>query len=76
MTPAEKIIKKFGGARKVAEAIGVQSNAVHKWTYPRARGGTAGLIPSDKQQAVLDAAMEQGLNVSPWDFFADRVAAE
>lgn len=74
LNPAERIIGKFGGARIIADEIGVNQNAVHKWTYPKAKGGTGGLIPSDKQQAVLDAAKRLGKNVSPWDFFEDAQA--
>lgn len=75
MSPAEKIIKKFGGARILADAIGVKPNAVHKWPYPKSKGGRGGLVPTDKQQDVLDAAKRLGKNVSPWDFFEDETSS-
>lgn len=69
MNVAQKIIKKCGGPAKVAEMVGVHVSRVHRWTYPKQRGGTDGLIPTQQQQALLDAARERGIDLTPEDFF-------
>ena len=42
---------------------------VHRWTYPKDRGGTGGLIPADVQQLLLDAAVKRGIELTPAHFF-------
>lgn len=69
MTVASDIIRKFGGAQAVAEACGVSFTAVYRWTYPRDRGGTGGVIPAKHQQALLRAAVTRGIKLKPADFF-------
>ena len=68
-TPAERIIKKCGGAKEVAKLAGVDLSRVHRWTYPKARGGTDGRIPSKHHQSLLNRARERGIELSPSDFF-------
>jgi hypothetical protein len=43
---AQRIIRKFGGARRLARLLEFEASRVYKWTYPRERGGTDGLIPA------------------------------
>ncbi len=69
MNPAQKIIDKCGGVAAVAEMVGVHISRVHRWTYPRERGGTDGLIPSQQQQPLLEAARQRGIDLTPADFF-------
>lgn len=69
MNPAQKVIEKCGGPQVVAEMVGVHVSNVHRWTYPKARGGTDGLIPSQQQQALLTAARARGIELDPADFF-------
>ncbi len=71
MNPAQKVIKKFGGVRVLAEAIGMQTPGVYKWTYEKERGGTGGLIPSDKQVEVVAAAKRLNVDLSASDFFPE-----
>jgi putative alpha-1,2-mannosidase len=66
---ASKIIERFGGAPKVAEIVGTERTAVYKWTYPRERGGSDGLIPSKYHAILLRAAKERKLKLKPEDFF-------
>jgi hypothetical protein len=68
--PAERIITKCGGAQRIADWLGIQAAAVHRWKYPPERGGTNGFIPSNRQQDLLDKAREHGIELSPADFFA------
>lgn len=70
-TPAENIIRKLGGAQAVAELLKVNVSNVHRWTYPKSRGGTGGKIPTRHQSALLDKA---GDKITPADFFTERAA--
>lgn len=69
MTPAERVIEKCGGPETLARMAGVTPARVKRWTFPEHRGGTGGRIPSKHQQALLDAARESGIDLSPADFF-------
>ncbi|MDX2287498.1 MAG: hypothetical protein NW217_01575 [Hyphomicrobiaceae bacterium] len=42
---------------------------VRRWEYPKEKGGTGGLIPSDCQQTLLDAARAEGKDLRPEHFF-------
>jgi hypothetical protein len=66
---AEKIIDKCGGAQRVADWLGLKVSAVHRWKYPQDRGGTGGLIPSNRQQELLERARAEGIDLKPSDFF-------
>lgn len=71
-TQAERIIKKFGGARDLMRAlfkIGKPRNpvSIYKWTYSREGGGTGGLIPTSALSDVLAAAKLEGIIISSED---------
>jgi hypothetical protein len=53
---AEIIIAKFGGVDRLAAAIGRHRTRVLRWTYPRERGGTDGIIPGPIMKRILQAA--------------------
>ncbi len=69
MSPAERVIQKCGGHAVVAEMTGVHVTRVHRWTYPKEKGGSDGLIPSQHQQKILDEARARGIDLEPADFF-------
>lgn len=69
MEPAKNIVEKFGGTKALADALGIQTSAVLKWTYPKERSGTNGLIPTQKQIEIIAAAKRLGVKLSPKDFF-------
>lgn len=71
MQIAEHIIEKCGGVNATAAILGVSPQAVYRWTYPKERGGTGGLVPAKYQQTLL--ASVPGLE--PADFFTDSEAA-
>jgi len=68
-TSAERIVSKFGGPRAVAGLLGLDVSTVHRWGYPRERGGSDGQIPTRHQRALLSAARERGIDLTPADFF-------
>lgn len=74
MSIAEHIIAKCGGPAVVAEMTGVHVSRVHRWTYPKERGGTGGLIPAQHQQRILAEAKRRGIDLSPSDFFDPAIA--
>lgn len=69
MTPAGKIIKKCGGAAATALLVGRTESAVHRWTYPKDRGGTGGTVPGRAQAKLLEAAARGEVDIRPEDFF-------
>ncbi|MGB8601619.1 MAG: hypothetical protein WCD42_05410 [Rhizomicrobium sp.] len=69
MNIAKRIITKCGGHAVVAAMTGVHVTRVHRWTYPKSRGGTGGLIPAQHLQTILAEAQKRGIALSPSDFF-------
>jgi hypothetical protein len=67
--PAAQVIEKCGGPQVVAEILGVDVSRVHRWTYPKERGGSDGIIPTRHQQRLLDEARSRGIELEPADFF-------
>lgn len=70
MEPATTIITLCGGIEAVAEMVNRSTSRVHRWTYPKDRGGTGGLIPSESAMRLLDAARGRGIDLRPEHFFA------
>lgn len=58
LNPVEASIQAFGGIRAMARAIGRDPASVHRWKK-------RGLIPSDMQEKVLEAADEAGHYLTP-----------
>lgn len=75
MNTAQRIIEKLGGALAVAEIVGIDVSNVHRWTYPRNRGGGDGTIPSRHLKTLLAAARERNVLLTPADFFDEEEAA-
>lgn len=65
---AARIIDKFGGARRLAPFLGLVPSAVYRWTHPRSKNGTGGLIPAPHVHAVLRAADLLGITLTPEDW--------
>lgn len=74
-TPAARVIAKFGegtkGHYRVAELLGRHVSRVFRWTYPKERGGTGGLIPPREQDRLLEIARREGVALARSDFFDD-----
>lgn len=69
MTPAQKIISRFGGQTALAESLHTKQSTAQYW----AKKGT---IPTKWHKAIIQAALHRGINISPGDFSpADEVEA-
>lgn len=64
---AQNIIDKFGGTAKLANALTCDPATIYKWTYPKDKGGTDGLVPSSTMPAVLKAADILGIDITSED---------
>ena len=62
---AALIIKLFGGVKSLANAINKDPATIYRWTYPKNKGGTGGLIPSAALRKITEAA--QHLNISLYE---------
>lgn len=69
LTQAEVVIGKFGSAHKLAKLLGCEESTVYRWTYPRANGGTDGIIPGRSLRRVLELAKSSGIAITPHDLY-------
>lgn len=69
MTPAERIVQKFGGRDAFREKYKISESRLYRWTAPAAKGGTGGRVPSKHQQKLLDLARAENVDLKPEDFF-------
>jgi hypothetical protein len=76
---AEGIIRKFGGAGKLAKVLIAMNpedpnfhwnrSSILRWTYPKAVGGTGGEIPTQALKTVVKAARFAGIVLTLEDLF-------
>lgn len=72
MTPADKVIEKFGGVRALARTLGLNSSSVSRWRMPADKRGLDGRVPSVHQGTILRIAKERGLALTADDLIHDR----
>lgn len=65
ITPVDLAIDMFGGVRKLAKCIGRDPAAVSRWRK-------SGLVPTQVQRKVLDAATERDINITAHDIVYGR----
>jgi hypothetical protein len=68
LEPARTIIARFGGPDAVRQVTGASRTRIYRWTQPKERGGTDGVIPMPQARKLLQHAKEAGLPVSADDF--------
>ncbi len=71
LNPAKSIIATCGGFEAVAQITGKSISRVYRWTYPKERGGTGGIIPTRDARKLLAYANREGIDLSPSVFLAD-----
>lgn len=67
--PASSIIERLGGVEAVAKITGKHVSRIYRWTYPREKGGTGGLIPQKEIPALITYARRQNIPLEYADFF-------
>lgn len=67
--PAHHIICKLGGEKAVAELLGIHETAPYRWTYPRSRKGSQGVIPARHIPKLIAAAKHRRKRLRFEDFF-------
>jgi hypothetical protein len=67
LTPAECVIRAFGGVRKTAKAIGRTPSNISKWTRR-----CEGVIPEKTVRTVLEQAEAMGLDLTARDLILGR----
>jgi hypothetical protein len=63
MSVAQKMIERFGGHQELADELGVNIVQVYRWTYPKERKGTNGMIPARHFPALLAAAKRRKIKI-------------
>lgn len=69
LEPARSVIEKIGGVDAVATVTGKHVSRIYRWTYPRNRGGTGGVVPHDDATKLLIHAEKKGIALRASDFF-------
>jgi aspartate carbamoyltransferase catalytic subunit len=75
LNPAAHIIAKCGGPEAVAAMVGIHPSNVHRWTYPKDKGGTDGRVPTRHHRKLIEAARAKGITLTPDDFFHGAATA-
>lgn len=69
---AAKIVARFGGEIRLAEALGVSRVTVYRWSYSHPYGSD-GLVPSRTVAAVQRAARIEGIVLTVGDWTPERI---
>jgi hypothetical protein len=60
----------------VADLLGVTVPRIRRWSFTEDKGGNDGRIPPKHYEALLNAAKERGVPLSPEDFFSAPQSAD
>lgn len=69
LDPAKTVLTKIGGVDVAARVTGKHVSRVYRWTYPREKGGTGGVVPHDDATKLLEYAKANGIALDAGDFF-------
>lgn len=72
LSPAEYVIKVFGGVRKTARAIGRTAPSISKWQKARDNKGTGGRVPTAAAEIILQIAQRDSLDITASDLLLGR----
>lgn len=69
LEPANTVIEKCGGVKRVADITKRSEVRVRRWGYPREKGGTDGVIPANVAQDLMSWSRANGDVLIADDFF-------
>lgn len=69
LEPASTVIAKIGGVDIAAQVTGKHVSRIYRWTYPREKGGTGGVIPHEDATKLLKHASDHKIELTAADFF-------
>lgn len=69
LDPAKTVLTKIGGVDVAARVTGKHVSRVYRWTYPRDKGGTGGVVPHDDATKLLEYAKANSIALAAEDFF-------
>lgn len=69
LKPAQTVIELCGGDSAVAKLADRDVSRVRRWSWPREKGGTDGIIPMDVMLHLLSVAPENGIRGLTADHF-------
>lgn len=75
MDPAKSILAHIG-VEKAAEITGKHISRIYRWTHPKERGGTGGVIPHDDALKLLEYARGADIPITEADFLRHPAAVE
>lgn len=76
LEPAKTVIEICGGITKTAKMVKRSETRVRRWAYPREKGGSNGLIPSECQVELMRSAKAEKIDLLPEHFFPADVLSE
>jgi len=75
-TPAEWVIKQFGGPSALGRALDKSPSSISRWTSPKNQKGLDGRVPSMDQAKILQLARENDFDINCDDLVEGRFVAE
>ena len=72
LTPAEVVVRSFGGIIKTAKALDLPKQTVAYWFNPKKRKKQFGLIPTQLQKKIYLTAKEKNVHLSAKDLILGR----
>jgi hypothetical protein len=72
LSPAEYVVRIFGGVRRTAAEIGRSPAAVSKWSKPIENHGCGGKVPRLAQETIMHIAKLRKLDITPSDLMYGR----
>jgi hypothetical protein len=70
LEPARTVLSKIGGVEVASKVTGKHVSRIYRWTYPRDKGGTGGVVPHDDATKLLEHAKANQIDLTAEDFFA------
>ena len=72
LSPAEFVIRTFGGVRRTARLVGRSAPSVSKWRAPKHKRGTGGMVPMGVMQTILKIARVRQIDIDASDLINGR----